>query len=258
MIPETIFKRYEYIKKPWGYEQLIELNDKYAVKKLFISENNRISLQYHREKTETLFLLQGTVKVTLNGEESIHKMKYTKINVPPNTIHRFAATEGSDVLLVEVSTIELDDVVRVEDDYNRNDKVVVVSGGFDPIHSGHLRLFKEAKELGSKLVVVVNNDNWLNNKKGYVFMSECVRIEIIEALRYVDSVYLTKHVLNDSDMSISKALEDIKPNIFANGGDRKIDNIPEITVCNKLGIELVFNVGGDKIASSSELVSRCV
>lgn len=133
-------------------------------------------------------------------------------------------------------------------------KVVVVSGGFDPLHHGHVRLFKEAKSIGDKLVVILNNDNWLKSKKGYVFMPEQFRAEVIEAIKYVDGVYITEHLEKDIDMSVCEAIRDISPSIFANGGDRFRDNIPEAAVCEELGIEMVFNVGGEKVASSSDLV----
>ncbi|MFC1722667.1 adenylyltransferase/cytidyltransferase family protein [Nanoarchaeota archaeon] len=132
-------------------------------------------------------------------------------------------------------------------------KTVMVSGGFDPVHVGHLRMFREAKKLGDRLIVVINNDNWLKKKKGKFFMPEDDRKEIIEAFRCVDEVVLTKHPENPEDMSVCNALKEIKPGIFANGGDRFPDNTPEKGVCEELGIELAFNVGGGKVASSSDL-----
>ncbi|MCF7859636.1 MAG: adenylyltransferase/cytidyltransferase family protein [Candidatus Cloacimonetes bacterium] len=135
-------------------------------------------------------------------------------------------------------------------------KVVAVSGGFDPIHVGHVRLINNAKALGDKLVVIINNDNWLKKKKGYTFMKEEDRLEIIKNLKSVDDAILTKHCPNDDDVSVCDALMEIKPDLFANGGDRKADNIPEYKLCDDLGIEMRFNVGGDKIRSSSELVKN--
>jgi cytidyltransferase-like protein len=132
--------------------------------------------------------------------------------------------------------------------------IVAVSGGFDPVHNGHIRMFKEAKKLGDKLMVIINNDNWLRTKKGYVFMPEEMRAEIISELKCVDEVYITKHLKDDPDRSVCKALEELKPDIFANGGDRFAYNVPERELCERLGIKMVFNVGGEKIASSSELV----
>ncbi len=139
--------------------------------------------------------------------------------------------------------------------------IVAVSGGFDPLHIGHVEMFAEAKALGDKLVVIVNNDNWLKLKKGYAFMPEKERAGIIEAIRHVDEVRLTRHKTDDTDMSVCQELEQLKPTIFANGGDRKPDGVPvpEVEICEKLGIKMVYNVGkSGKIQSSSELVSRAL
>ena len=135
--------------------------------------------------------------------------------------------------------------------------VVAVSGGFDPIHIGHVRMFERARALGDELVVILNNDNWLRAKKGFAFMPEKERKEVIEGLRAVDRVVLTGHKPNDRDMSVSRALRAIKPHVFANGGDRKFDNIPEVPVCEEIGCAMVFNVGkGGKIQSSSWLLKK--
>lgn len=135
-------------------------------------------------------------------------------------------------------------------------KTIAVSGGFDPIHIGHIRMFIEAKKLGDKLIIILNNDNWLKKKKGYAFMHENERKEILNALECVDEVILTKHKENDDDVSVCSSLKEIKPDIYANGGDRKADNIPEYKLCDELSIKMIFNIGGGKIQSSSELVSN--
>lgn len=137
--------------------------------------------------------------------------------------------------------------------------VVAVSGGFDPLHIGHVRMMKEAKKLGDKLVVILNNDNWLVNKKGYVFMPQGERREVIRALGSVDEVVLTRHGKAPTDTSVATALEKLKPDVFANGGDRQSENTPEDEVCRKLGTRMVFGVGrGGKIQSSSWLMNRYV
>ncbi len=139
---------------------------------------------------------------------------------------------------------------------NKKKIIVAISGGWDPIHVGHIKLFREAKKLGDKLVVILNNDNWLRKKKGYVFMSEKERKEIVEAINGVDRVVITKHKPDPSDTSVCAELKKIKPDIFANGGDRTLDNIPEVAVCKEIGCKMVFNVGkGGKIQSSAWLVS---
>lgn len=135
--------------------------------------------------------------------------------------------------------------------------VVAVSGGMDPLHAGHVRLLQSAKKLGDKLVVILNNDNWLRAKKGRVFMSQKERRELIEALRAVDRVVITKHPKNPKDMSVCKELRAIRPHIFANGGDRTAKNIPEVSTCREIGCKMVFNVGkGGKVQSSSWLLKK--
>ena len=140
----------------------------------------------------------------------------------------------------------------------RKDIIVAVSGGFDPLHIGHVRLFERAKKLGDKLVVILNNDNWLMTKKGHVFMKEQERKEVIQALRAVGRVVITAHKTNDLDASVCRELARIRPDIFANGGDRRNENdIPETVVCKKLGIRMMFNVGkGGKVQSSSWLLQK--
>ena len=127
-------------------------------------------------------------------------------------------------------------------------KVVAVSGYFDPIHLGHLEYLKMAKSLGDKLVVIINSDYQAELKKGKSFMPEEERLEIVQALRCVDEVFLSI----DKDKSVCKSLEHLKPDIFANGGDRSLEEIPETTVMKKYNIEMVDGLG-EKIRSSSEI-----
>lgn len=135
--------------------------------------------------------------------------------------------------------------------------VVVVSGGFDPVHIGHVRMFNEAKKLGHKLVVILNNDNWLKLKKGYVFMTEIERKEIIESFAAVDEVVISSHKENTTDISICNDLRKVRPHIFAKGGDRHSGNIPETPVCEEIGCKIVNDVGrGGKVQSSSWLVKN--
>ncbi len=144
-------------------------------------------------------------------------------------------------------------------DVNKKNKkiTVAVSGGFDPLHRGHARMFREAKKLGNELIVILNNDNWLEAKKGYAFMPQEERKEIIEALACVDKVVVTKHPKHPKDMSVCKELLEIRPHIFANGGDRHKNNIPEVATCNAIGCKMVFNIGqGGKIQSSSWLLEK--
>lgn len=133
--------------------------------------------------------------------------------------------------------------------------VIAVSGGFDPLHIGHVRMIRYAAQMGHVLVIV-NNDHWLRTKKGFVFMPEAERVEIMRALDGVDRVVLTEHVSDDPDRSVCRALRRYRPNVFCNGGDRGVGNTPEIDVCRELAIDMHWAVGGAKVQSSSALVAH--
>jgi D-beta-D-heptose 7-phosphate kinase/D-beta-D-heptose 1-phosphate adenosyltransferase len=128
--------------------------------------------------------------------------------------------------------------------------MICVSGGFDPLHVGHLRMFEEAALL-DPLCVILNSDDWLVRKKGYRFQSWESRAEIIRALRCVEVV----ESVDDADGTVCEALNRLRPEMFANGGDRRQDNTPESELCRASGIRLIWGVGGEKAASSSEIVS---
>jgi len=131
-------------------------------------------------------------------------------------------------------------------------KLVTVSGGFDPIHVGHVRMILAAARLGN-VIVIANSDAWLMRKKGYVFMTYEERQEILYAIKGVVDVVEA----SDGDDTVCKTLEKINPDVFANGGDRKEGSIPEYELCKKLDIEMIFGVGGrDKPQSSSWLVDK--
>jgi D-beta-D-heptose 7-phosphate kinase/D-beta-D-heptose 1-phosphate adenosyltransferase len=125
----------------------------------------------------------------------------------------------------------------------------MLSGGFDPIHIGHIRMILAAAELGN-VIIAVNSDKWLMDKKGYVFMPWNERCEILSSIRGVEDVM----VVDDTDGTVCEALQTFKPDIFGNGGDRTSKNTPEMEVCKDLGIAMVWGLGGNKIQSSSELV----
>jgi cytidyltransferase-like protein len=131
-------------------------------------------------------------------------------------------------------------------------KKIMVSGGFDPPHIGHVRMFQDAAKWG-EVIVAINSDDWLMRKKGYVFMPWNERAELIREMR---SVY---HVVsfNDNDDTANQAIKIHRPDAFANGGDRKEKNTPEMDLCDKLGIQMLWGVGGkDKPQSSSWLVDK--
>ncbi len=132
----------------------------------------------------------------------------------------------------------------------KKEKTIVASGYFDPIHSGHIEYLKLAKELGGKLVVILNNDDQCILKKGKPFIKQDERAIILKAIRYVDEVFISI----DKDKTVCKSLKAIKPDIFAKGGDRFSYEIPEAKICEDLGIKIVDRLG-KKIQSSSKLTN---
>lgn len=133
-----------------------------------------------------------------------------------------------------------------------NKPTVMVSGGFDPVHAGHIRMIRHAAQYGD-VIVIANSDDWLFRKKGFVFMEWERRVEILNAIKgvvLVDSV-------DDSDGTVCDAIRRHKPTFFANGGDRGKSNTPEQTVCEELGVELLWGIGGEeKVDSSSDLAKK--
>jgi len=216
------------MKRPWGKMWKIASGKNFWVKFLWVP--GRTSMQAHRHRTEWHF---GLYKVA------------------PLEKHRLS--HGAFLELI-IGKPDEDDIIRYEDDYGRSSpepKLVMVSGGFDPLHVGHVRMFKEAKKLGDRLLVVVNSDAWLARKKGKSFMSQDERAAIIKEIDSVDEVY----VLESERADVGEAIEKFKPHIFANGGDRRnMQDIPEAKICEELGVEMVFNVGGEKVQSSSWLL----
>ena len=128
-------------------------------------------------------------------------------------------------------------------------KIICISGGFDPLHVGHVRLMKSASQHGS-VFVILNSDEWLMRKKGYMFMTFDERQEIISSMVAVHDVLS----VDDNDGTVCEALERIRPSYFGNGGDRLSENVPEVDLCKQLGIEMIWNLGGEKVQSSSDLV----
>ena len=126
--------------------------------------------------------------------------------------------------------------------------VVAVSGYFNPLHIGHLEMIRRAKKLGDKLVVIVNNDKQVAIKGSFPFMSESDRVEIIQALKNVDKAVLSI----DEDATVCRSLAKLKPQIFANGGDRhSVGDVPEYEVCQKYHIKMVDGLGKKTRASST-------
>jgi len=136
-------------------------------------------------------------------------------------------------------------------------KIIAVSGGFDPIHVGHVRMILDAGTYGD-VIIILNTDEWLMRKKGYTFMNWEERAEILRSIRGVMNVVAAK----DDDNTVCETLRNLKVDIdlntFANGGDRVTSNTPEMDTCKDLGISLLWNCGGGKIQSSSSLVDTRV
>jgi D-beta-D-heptose 7-phosphate kinase/D-beta-D-heptose 1-phosphate adenosyltransferase len=132
-------------------------------------------------------------------------------------------------------------------------KIVIVTGGFDPLHSGHIAYFNAARKLGDRLVVGLNSDEWLTRKKGRPFMPLQERLSIVGGLSVVDEVV----VYNDDDGSSCDAIRLVRQRyptaelVFANGGDRTRDNIPEMVFDD---VEFVFGIGGEDKKNSSSWI----
>lgn len=140
-----------------------------------------------------------------------------------------------------------------------NETIIILSGGFDPVHKGHIRMFKAAKAFPAKVIVGLNSDSWLIRKKGKPFISFNERKEILESIRFIDSVLS----FNDQDNTACSLIEDIieankeKKNLkiyFGNGGDRNHNNSPEVDYCNRNNIDIIWGLGGHKVQSSSDLI----
>ena len=133
-----------------------------------------------------------------------------------------------------------------------------MSGGFDPVHKGHIRMFREAANLSINVIVGLNSDKWLTRKKGKPFMNWDERAEILQSCKYINQVLPfddSDRTANDIIKQVCSLYRDFDVNIyFANGGDRTSDNVPEMKVCDELGVEMIWGIGGGKIQSSSWLI----
>ena len=129
-------------------------------------------------------------------------------------------------------------------------KAIAISGYFDPIHKGHIEYIKLAKQLGDKLIVILNNNEQARLKKGNFFLPLEDRKAVLESIKYIDEVFISI----DYNLSVCKSLEFLKPQVFANGGDRNQGNIPEREICKQLNIEMIDALG-KKVQSSSNILN---
>jgi len=142
---------------------------------------------------------------------------------------------------------------------NWKKSVIILSGGFDPVHKGHLRMFREASTLGHQVIVGLNSDEWLTRKKEKPFMNFEERKEILEGFKYVNQVLPfddSDDTANDIIKKVCNLYQNEDVNIyFANGGDRGKGNVPEVKLCKYLDVTMLWGVGGGKIQSSSWLIN---
>jgi cytidyltransferase-like protein len=147
--------------------------------------------------------------------------------------------------------ITFDEFVQIR---HRLGRIVCTSGGFDPLHPGHASCIIESKQYGDTLVVVVNGDSFLRRKKGKAFMDLQTRCHVVSFLREVDFVIPFEI---ENDQTVCEALRLIRPHVFTKGGDRvDVTNIPEWKICQKLGIEVISQVGKPKLWSSSDFLKE--
>ena len=146
------------------------------------------------------------------------------------------------------------------DKSNWSKNVIILSGGFDPVHIGHMRMFREAANLGANVIVGLNSDSWLCRKKGKPFMKWEERAEILECCKFINQVL----PIDDSDDTACDIIEQVYKLFkdkdykvyFANGGDRKKGNVPELHTCKNMNVTMLWGIGGDKIQSSSDLTAN--
>jgi len=217
-------------------------NVKFDIKVL----KNGLLIDEYEEKHQVRFFFPQELRKYMEDES------FELINICPSYNLNETLTE-KDWNMVLVGKLKTDSPLE---NYEKKNKIVMVSGGFDPLHLGHLIHFKEAKKLGDKLIVVIDGDSYVINKKGKIFMPVEDRKAIIEELKCVDEVI----ALEKDKTNISEAILKIKPNILAKGGDvislEKFSE-EEIEACRNVGCLMLFNVGGsEKIRSSSDLLKK--
>jgi cytidyltransferase-like protein len=234
-------------ERVWGNYKVVS-----KTKILEILPGEKTSRQYHLFRDENWHVLSGSGWLEIDGER--HTAAPGEFfYVPAKQVHQIEAG-GQGLCLLEVSSglVDENDIVRLSGSIN----TIVASGYFDPLHCGHIDYLQAAKALGGRLVVIVNNDYQTRMKKQKEFMCEAERMKIIRAISCVDEVFLSV----DIDASVCRSLEkihEISPvTVFAKGGDRNRNEIPEAKTCDRLGIKIIDRLG-EKVQSSSALIARC-
>lgn len=196
----------------------------------------------------TWFDLPKFIAAVLVGIVTVFIITF-KFVVPSLWAFRAKQMLQKDALII----IKLDKIIERIIPVKIPNKVISVSGSFDPIHIGHLRYIQDAMKLGSTIIVILTRDDQLAQKKGKPFMCYAERKEIVEAILGNRGVVVPNV---DVDITSVESIRKYRPNIFAKGGDTwDINNLPEAKVCSELGIEVVFGVGGfDKVQSSRWLI----
>jgi D-beta-D-heptose 7-phosphate kinase/D-beta-D-heptose 1-phosphate adenosyltransferase len=136
--------------------------------------------------------------------------------------------------------------------------IMVLSGGFDPLHVGHIRMIQHARDMAALVVVGVNSDDWLMRRRGRVMTPFAERCELVASIRGVTSAVGFEDA-DDTAVALIKMVSRLSPGAkiaFGNGGDRTSTNVPEVQICNELGVDLVWGVGGDRVESSSGVIEQ--
>lgn len=230
-------KAFKIDRRPWGTMLLFIQTNNFWLKYIFVKE--RTSLQSHERRTEYHISIRGIRKIT------------------PNSIHQMTRGRYFEVAFGHPTEEDID---RYKDDFGRisknniDEKVIVVSGNFDPVHTGHVHLFRDAKNIGDKLIVIIHSDSIIQKKRGRKpFMKQNDRQTLLMAMTDVDDVCVWEGQTND----VSPVLERIRPYAFVHGGAvRDKSAVPEAATCERIGIKTLFNMGGGKIHSSAEFLQR--
>ena len=250
-------------ERPWGRFFVLHDEPTYKLKRIEVDPGGRLSYQFHHKRSEAWTIVEGVGTITLDGDFKDYSKGETVL-IPQGVKHRIENKGQEKVVFIEIQTgtyFGEDDIVRIEDDYNRaymKPKAIIVSGYFNPLHKGHLELFEKAKAAGDQLWVIVNSDLQRELKGSKEFMDENERILIVRAIGIVDKALISIDKNKTQCVTLGDLADKYSTEYelyFANGGDQNNDSIPEVTVCKEKGIGLLEGLG-DKIQSSSSLLTK--